>query len=432
MSTVAFWMFYELGHIYPTLRLARGIRDAGHRVVYFTIEDFEEKIRDLGFDVVTVLPKSIPRGTIPALHQSSGAELEALQGLITGNTLVSMLTDAVDDPLRSLAPDLLLYDTKIWGLAMPAWRWKIPCLGICTTMAGWAPGVPPLNTDLPFGDTRERLAEVEKAWDHAVHLWNTQPYKAEIDDVIKSLHRKYDYPESWIDHTQGFSPIMVRVPEMVLCSSALDYPRPPENRHYVESLDLDRESIDFPWDRLGERERLIFCSLGSQAYRIEGASRFFSQVLAAAAERPEWQFVVIVGTRLDPEDFEAPENALVVQYGPQIELIEKCDLVVTHAGLGTVKESLVLGKPLLAFPVEYDQPGNAARLAYHGLAEAGDYRTVTASELLAKADRVLGDPGLPDRLAAMQRAFVELEERRPGLALVERALREPAAIGGAG
>jgi len=426
MSTVAIWMFYETGHLLPTLRLARGLQAAGHRVVYFVPPDFEEKVRGLGFEAVPVLAESIPPGTLRRLHQAPDSELPALQGQITLSTYFALLTDGVAEPLRAVAPDLLLFDSQLWGLAMAAEEAGIPCCRLCTTLPGWAPGVPPITSALPFGDTRQRLAAVEKAWDEAQHRWDHIPFKKEIDEVIGMIFEKYDYPEEWVDKRAAFYPDMVRVPELVLCSPALDYPRPPERLLWIESIELEREPADFPWDRLHEgRERLIFCSLGSQVYRYEGAGRFFREVVAAARARPDWQLVLAIGSRLDPEELgPIPENALVVPFAPQVELLPECDLVMTHGGLGTVKESLYFGKPMLVFPLDYDQPGNGARVAHHGLGEVGGFRTVTATELVAMVERVLGDPERPARLAAVRSSFTRLEDSQPGVAFVERRLEE--------
>jgi zeaxanthin glucosyltransferase len=104
----------------------------------------------------------------------------------------------------------------------------------------------------------------------------------------------------------------------------------------------------------------VFCSLGTQSYRIPGAPRFFSEVVAAAASQPDWQFVVALGSRWSTDAFRsAPDNTLMVPFAPQVHLLQRSSLVITHAGLGTIKESISFGVPMLAFPLLYDQPGMA-------------------------------------------------------------------------
>ena len=59
-----------------------------------------------------------------------------------------------------------------------------------------------------------------------------------------------------------------------------------------------------------------------------------------------------------------PSNAIVVQQAPQLELLKRATVCITHAGLNTVLESLAQGVPQVAIPITYDQPGVAARIAH--------------------------------------------------------------------
>src|SRR6185503_18859644 len=72
-----------------------------------------------------------------------------------------------------------------------------------------------------------------------------------------------------------------------------------------------------------------------------------------------------------------PPNVVVVPRTPQHTLLEKASVFVTHGGLSSVKEAIWFGVPMLVFPLGYDQHGNAARIAFHGLGARGDERYVT-------------------------------------------------------
>jgi zeaxanthin glucosyltransferase len=423
VSTIAFCPYFELGHIVPTLRLAQGLQSAGHRVVYSTVPDFQNTLEALGFETVALMPDHFPAGTLARLHRMSHVEHEALSVEMSVAFLRVLLDDEFDEHLQVLAPDVLLADNLLYGLLMAAHPRNILCYRVSTALADApAPGVPPLTTSLPYGDTPERRVAAEHAW-HG--LLSAAP--SELDQQYMRLDRqiseKYGIPADALQKGT-FGPSLHTVPELVLCSSAFDFPRPAsELRHYIESLALERAPVAFPWHRLSPDRPLVFCSLGSQSYRIPGALRFLSEVVAAAASRSDWQFVVALGSRWSDGDFRAvPDNAVMVPFAPQEHLLPRSSLVITHAGLGTIKESIYFGVPMLAFPLLYDQPGNGARIAYHGLGEVGDFNAVTAPELVEMIDRVLTDRDLPGRMAAMRRSFEELEHRRPGLALIQNAL----------
>jgi UDP:flavonoid glycosyltransferase YjiC (YdhE family) len=57
-------------------------------------------------------------------------------------------------------------------------------------------------------------------------------------------------------------------------------------------------------------------------------------------------------------------NTLVVQMAPQLELLARATLVITHAGFNTALESLSCGIPMVAITVGNDQPGVAARIKW--------------------------------------------------------------------
>lgn len=76
------------------------------------------------------------------------------------------------------------------------------------------------------------------------------------------------------------------------------------------------------------------------------------------------QLVLSIGPIPDPQRIEAlPANAVVVDRAPQIELLKRSALCITHGGLNTTLEDLAQGVPLVAIPVTNDQPGVAARIA---------------------------------------------------------------------
>lgn len=423
MSTIAFFTYPELGHIVPTLRLAQGLRSAGHRVVYSTLPDFQRTLEALGFETVALLPERYPVGTIDRLQRMPQAEHEALSVEMSFDYLRVLLDDEFDRHLQTLAPDALLADTLLYGLSMAALSRNILGYRISTALsAARAPGVPPITTSLPYGDTPERYMAAEQAWHDILSAPPTE-HDEQYMQLNHQIMDKYGILAGALQRG-AFGPSLHTIPELVLCSSAFDFPRPAdEHRHYIESLALERPPVEFPWHRLSPDRPLVFCSLGTQSYRIPGALRFFSEVVAAAASRPDWHFVIALGSRWSDSDFCAvPDNAVLVPFAPQVQILPRSSLVITHAGLGTIKESIAFGVPMLAFPLLYDQPGNGARIAYHGLGEVGDFDTITAPGLVDMIERVLADRALPGRMDEMRRSFVEVEQRRPGLAFIQNEL----------
>ncbi|EDZ65905.1 hypothetical protein NOC27_2585 [Nitrosococcus oceani AFC27] len=108
---------------------------------------------------------------------------------------------------------------------------------------------------------------------------------------------------------------------------------------------------------------LIYASLGTVLGRFKG---IFQQI-AAACEELDAQLVISLGGSAPPEALPTlPGAPLVVGYAPQLELLQRAALTITHAGMNTTLESLSNGVPLVAIPIANDQPGVAARVAWTG------------------------------------------------------------------
>jgi zeaxanthin glucosyltransferase len=151
--------------------------------------------------------------------------------------------------------------------------------------------------------------------------------------------------------------------------SLFDYPRRdlPPTFHYVGPLRGPLPApIPFPWEKLDGRP-LIYASLGTLQNNRLPVFRCFAE----ACEGLDLQLVMTHGGGLSKSDVDAlPPGPVVVGYAPQLELLARARLTLTHAGLNTVLDSLSFGVPVVAVPITYEQPAIAARLRYTGAGES--------------------------------------------------------------
>jgi hypothetical protein len=133
-----------------------------------------------------------------------------------------------------------------------------------------------------------------------------------------------------------------------------------------------RHGLPVAGDRGGET--LVYCSLGTIAGSWPERVRPFLQTfLDALSLDPSRQGVVAIGSALRKEDLRCPPNAVVVSEAPQIDVLRRAALFVTHGGFNSVKEAIHFGVPMLVAPLFYDQPGNAARVVHHGLGARANF-----------------------------------------------------------
>ncbi|MGV9299845.1 glycosyltransferase [Amycolatopsis sp. NPDC003676] len=113
-----------------------------------------------------------------------------------------------------------------------------------------------------------------------------------------------------------------------------------------------------------------------------------------------------VGTQIDPAEFgPQPAHVRVERFVPQAELLPRLDLMISHAGSGSVIGALSHGLPSLLFPMGADQPGNARRCAALNVGHALDPETSTPDEICQAAAKVLADPSYRE---AAQRVQAEI------------------------
>jgi MGT family glycosyltransferase len=165
----------------------------------------------------------------------------------------------------------------------------------------------------------------------------------------------------------------------------------PPHFHYTGPFhDGDgREAIDFPCEKLTGRP-LVYASMGTL---VNGRAHVYRALLQAVGRLPHIQVVLEVGKNVGVDDVgSVPPNAIVVDTAPQIALLKRAALCITHAGLNTALESLAQGVPMVAIPVGYDQPGVAARIAHHGVGEFVELEDVSVGNVQRLIQRVLEQP----------------------------------------
>jgi MGT family glycosyltransferase len=198
------------------------------------------------------------------------------------------------------------------------------------------------------------------------------------------------------------------LPWITQCPREFDFEssRWPKQFHYTGPFHdgKGRPEAVFPWDRL-TGEPIIYASMGTVQ---NGNANVFRTIAAAVSKHQGSQLVLSIGNVLRPEQIgHVPNNAIVVNHAPQMELLKKASVCVTHAGFNTVLEALTQGVPQVAIPVTNDQPGVAARIADKKTGVVCSLDKLTASHLSALLDEVLNDSTYRDNARQLQTAIAK-------------------------
>jgi MGT family glycosyltransferase len=130
---------------------------------------------------------------------------------------------------------------------------------------------------------------------------------------------------------------------------------------------------------------------------------------------------VAIGRNNDPDRFgPMPSNVRIERYIPQTLLFSRCDLIICHAGSGTVMAALSHGLPLVLVPIGADQPENARRCAALGLALLANEDTLTPSIARATVFEALDDPSYRSKARDLQAEIEALPGPEQAVTLLEQ------------
>jgi MGT family glycosyltransferase len=183
-------------------------------------------------------------------------------------------------------------------------------------------------------------------------------------------------------------------------------------------MNQNRAKIDFPWNEL-TGEPLIYASMGTLQ---NGLVDVFREIGAATAKYKSTQLVLSIGNHIDKERIGSlPKNAIVVKNAPQLELLKRASLCITHAGCNTVLESLMYGVRQIAIPIAHDQPGVARRIVENGTGRYMPLENLTAKGLATLIDEVLSNGAYLESVRKLQKSIAQCNGLSAAANLLEEA-----------
>ena len=202
-----------------------------------------------------------------------------------------------------------------------------------------------------------------------------------------------------------------------------DVPLPSTAHHLrLPASDAQRSEAAPPWLTRRAGVPAVYLTLGT-VYNMESGD-LFQRVLAGLRDLPI-DLLVTVGRDLDPDEL-GPQaaNVRVERFLPQAALLPHCDLVVSHAGSGSVLGALAHGLPMVLMPMGADQPLNATRCQALGVAEVLDAVGATPGMVRATVSRVLAGAGLRRAAARIGDEIAALPAPEHAVTLLERLASE--------
>lgn len=400
------------GHLNTMFPLGHELQQRGHRVTFFSLPDVQPKAQAAGFNFcniyATVDTKSTSRQFVKARKFIT----------ITGiNRTFQNFAQYAETRLQNAAMireqgiETLLVDLSVFEGGTIAEYLNIPYITICCILPFYQdPAIPPIATTWAYNPAY--WAQMRNRMAYSLFNWMAKP----VLQVISHYRQRWNLP-AYTHPNDIFSKLAIitrHIPEF-------EFPRQlPPHLHFTGSFhqSLARQSIPFPFEQLNDTP-LIYASMGT----LQNRFGFVFRTIAEACADLDAQLVISLGGGLEPDLFSnLPGNPIVVKYAPQLELLQKARLNITHAGLNTTLESLSYGVPMVAIPVTDDQPGVAARIAWTGTGELVTLSQLRVPKLRGAIERVLTEASYQKNADRLQQIMCQTRGVNRAADIIEQAV----------
>ncbi len=365
------------GHVNPTLPLMAELGRGGERVTYFASDPFRPVVEAAGAGFRSYGPHELFERNLGRAGMLGG-----MAGLLqTTEEILPNLLAAV----RAESPDYLLVEAHaVWGNLLTQIL-GIPAVTLCSMFA-----------------LSERMLSPA---DLIAHLYGAAPRQLALEgmaalgdyfETARRLHRTYGTA------CPGVIGFLANPQRLNIVFTSREFQ--PGGELFDESFEFAGPQVegrveppDFPMEQLGGRP-LILVSMGTM-YNDE--PRFYRACFEAFGGSP-YTVALAVGRRVDCAGLgEPPANFVVRPYLPQVTLLQRASLFITHGGINSAHEAMLHGVPMVVLPQSADHHIVASQVERAGAGVVFDRSRVEAPRLLELAAQVLSNPEFRRKSACM-------------------------------
>lgn len=404
MANIGIICLSATGHLNTVLPLGCELQQRGHNITIFSAMDAETKIKGMGFKFCEVYSPSLPnqlkglaniKQTLRNFAQIAETRLQKAPKLIKQHNI-----------------DALLVDLSVFEGGTIADYLNLPYITICCMLPFYQDlTIPPIPTTWQYNPAW--WAKLRNQAFYSLCNLAAKP----VFQVISQYRQKWNLPPC-----KQTNDLFSKQAIITRHIREFEFPRQlPSQFHFTGPFhnSIERQPVEFPFEKLNEKP-LIYASMGTLQNRLD----YVFRIIAESCVGLNAQLVISLGGELEPKAFaNLPGRTLVVKYAPQLELLQKATLNITHAGLNTTLESLSYGVPMVAIPVTDDQPGVAARIVWTGAGECIPLNRLTIDRLRKTVELVLTKESYKKNALKLQRAIENTKGVSCAADIIEKLVR---------
>jgi UDP:flavonoid glycosyltransferase YjiC (YdhE family) len=407
--------FGDPGHAFPMIALGRALAARGHDVTLQTWRRWRAHVEAEGLRFAPAPEYQVfPSGPEPLDFYEAAVQA-------TRDTLPLVRErepEVVVADILTLAPALAAeLDGRPWATLIPHVyppgepQFPIYSLGArlprtATGRALWRAAQSPIARGLELGRVELNRARAQLGLEPLAHVHGGISRELALVATFPQL----EYPRSWPAHVHVVGPLMWEPPaaEVALPTSATAGAGESTNG--------------------GGEQPLILIAPSTAQDPEHTLLRAALRGLAGARVR----VLATYNRRLPPRALPVPPNTRVVEWVSYSRTMPRCEVVVCHAGHGTLARALACGCAVVACPAVGDMNENAARLDWAGAGVRVPRRLAYPRTLRMAVERALAEPSIRARARTLAGWMAAHDPGTAAATLVEDlAARGPGGLGGA-
>jgi len=367
MSKVLFLNIPAHGHTNPTLPVVKELVERGEQVIYYSSDSFKDKIERTG-----AVFRSYVSGVQFDGHEidknifvNAGMAMEATREILPG--VLEDLRERGDDK-----PDYIIHDSMcVWG----KYAAKILDVPAACSVTMFAFGTRPALHSWTF------IRSLVRMWIDGFS-GTARWFRA-----ARAINKRFDV------NTFLLKDVFTNREKLnIVYTSRLFQPGEgsfSERRFKFvgPSIAPRNETFDLPVNK-NEKRKIVYVSLGTI---VSDLPTFYPACFEAFGTE-DVVVIMSVGNQTDVASLgEIPDNFIVRNRVPQLEVLKRASAFLTHAGMNSVSEGLRECVPLLCFPQTAEQGMVAKRVEQCGAGLRIHHKDITPENLRAAIRTILDD-----------------------------------------
>lgn len=389
MSKVLFLSIPSHGHMNPMMGLANELVNQGEEVTFFSSKEFKKPIEEMGAEFkcykedLNIFQKKEEKPNEDPLKK------KPLTGLASALLHPEMFIDDVLKEIQGLKFDYIVFSAAYPYAKLISQILQIPSISSYAVFATKEElfnkkvntGNEPQKKS-PFGLSAEIMQEFQKVRENLI-----EKHKIKMPENMMDLF--FNKGDLNIVYTSKYF-----IKDIKKYDESFLFIGPP--------IYKKKYTVDFPFEKI-EGKKVVYISLGTI---FSNHSKDLNNLFFEAFANTDY-VVVMAAHKVDLDQYKIPENFIIRDYVPQLEILKHTKVAITHAGMNSMGDLLYNKVPFVSIPLGADQFFLAHRAEELGATIVLDTNTITPQIIKNTVEKVTTQSSYAENIDKISNSFIE-------------------------